>query len=297
MNTISTKPKIAFFGTPEFSVWVLDALYERRIIPDLIICAPDAPKGRKLVMSPPDTKVWAEKYHIPVIQPAEIKSAEFAQTLAGLCPDRNNSKRWDLFIVAAYGKIMPENILYTPVYKTINVHPSMLPLLRGSSPLQSSILQDMSDTGVTIMLLDKGMDHGPILIQKKSEFTSWPIDTNTLGMQLAKEGGSLIADIMDSLIDKTLQPVDQDHTVATYTNKIKKEDGLIDLTSDDYTNFLKFNAYKGWPGSFFFIEKDGKKIRVSITDAVYENDIFIPKTIILEGKKEISWDEFNREYC
>ncbi|MDP1625131.1 MAG: methionyl-tRNA formyltransferase [bacterium] len=303
MKNPVSNAKIAFWGTPDFAVLVLAALEKRGILPDLVVCAPDAPKGRKLVVTPPPTKVWAIERGIPFIQPTEIKSAEFAQTLASLCPDKGPSannpsgdRRWDLFIVAAYGKIIPEHILYAPVRKTINVHPSMLPLLRGSSPLQSAILADMRDTGTTIMLLDKEMDHGPLLAQKQATFTEWPVDTETLGRILAQDGGDLIADILPYILDGSAHATEQDHSKATYTKKITKEDGLINLAEDGYDNWLKFNVYKGWPGSFFFIDKDGKQIRVSITDAAYADGVFSPLKAVPEGKSEMAWDEFERGY-
>lgn len=282
--------KIAFFGTPEFATLVLDSLESRGILPDLVVCAPDAPKGRKLVMTPPHAKVWAEKRGIAVIQPTEIKSADFANHLASLCPDKGGDRRWDLFIVAAYGKIIPENILYMPARKTINVHPSMLPLLRGASPLQGAILGDMRDTGVSIMLLDKEMDHGPILAQRKAELAEWPVDVDALGRMLANMGGQAIADILPAILDGSAVPVEQDHSKATYTKKISKEDGLIDLAADGYRNYLKFKAYKGWPGSYFF--KDGK--RVIITEASYQDGRFLPVRVIPEGKAEIPWADIMR---
>jgi len=271
------KPRIAFFGTPDFAVWVLDGLKENGIIPDLIVTAPDAPKGRKLIMTPPPAKVWAEQNHIAVKQPENIKTEKFEENF------------WDVFIVAAYGKIIPEQILNVPRRKTINVHPSLLPLLRGSSPLQSAILADMKDTGVTIMRLDKEMDHGPILAQKKAELHTWPVDQETLGKTLAHEGTKLIAQILPSLLDGSLREIEQEHNKATYTKKITKEDGLLDFADDPYKNFLKFNALKGWPGTYFFAEIQGRRTRILVTDAVYENNSFIVKKVVPEGKKEMDW--------
>lgn len=280
---MSTQPNIAFFGTPDFAVWVLDALKEKGIVPNLIVAAPDAPKGRKLVMTPPPTKVWAEAHNVPVIQPENIKTTVFDTT-------------WDLFIVAAYGKILPETILNIPKHKTINVHPSLLPLLRGSSPLQSAILNDMRETGVTIMRLDKEMDHGPILAQKKTIISPWPIDHIALGKTLARDGAYLIAEILPSILDNTLPEIEQEHSKATYTKKISKQDGEINLSEHGYKNFLKYNAYKEWPGSYFFDEaKDGsKKIRITITEATYKDDTFVIQRVIPEGKKEMSWEEYRR---
>jgi methionyl-tRNA formyltransferase len=283
----SQKPKIAFFGTPELAVWVLNALKEKGVLPDLVVTAPDAPKGRKLVLTPPPAKLWAEHHGIPFIQPEEIKSKAFEEIL-------RSYGEWDLFIVAAYGKIIPENILYLPKAKTINVHPSLLPLLRGPSPLQTAILNDMRHTGVTIMRLDKEMDHGPILAQKKADLETWPVDQETLGERLAKEGGCLIAETLPTLLSGSVKEIEQDHSKATYTKKISKADGEIDLAADGYRNFLKWNAYKGWPGTFFFTEKEGKKLRVTVEDAEYKDNVFIPRKVIPEGKKEMTWEEFSR---
>jgi len=286
MSPRKNKPLIAFFGTPDFAVWVLEAMSERGIVPDLVITAPDAPVGRKLVMTPPPAKVWAIKQGIDFLQPEHIKGDDFAATLRA-------RGEWDLFIVAAYGKIMPENILYMPKHKTINVHPSLLPLLRGSSPLQTAIINDMRDTGVTIMRLDKEMDHGPILAQKKADLPVWPVDTDTLGAALAREGGALIASILPDILSGKTKETEQDHSKATYTKKISKEDGLIDLAADPYKNFLAYNAYRSWPTSYFFIEKGSEKIRVTITDAAFENGVFTIKKVIPQGKKEMTWKEFS----
>lgn len=283
---MNNTPRIAFFGTPDFAVWVLDALAARGILPDLIITAPDAPKGRNLIMTSPAAKAWADAKGIKAIQPAEVKSEAFAAELAALGP-------WDLFIVAAYGFIIPERILYMPTRKTINVHPSLLPLFRGSSPVHAAILNDVRETGVTIMLLDKEMDHGPILAQDTASLSAWPLETNELARILAEKGGDLIADILPQYISGTLQGVEQNHAASTYTKKIKKEDGLMDLSADPYQNFLRFKAYKGWPSSFFFKEIDGKQTRFTITDASFEDGRFVIQKVIPEGKKEVAWKGFD----
>lgn len=283
-----SKPKIAFFGTPDFAVDVLEDLKAHGIVPNLVVTAPDAPKGRKLVITPPAAKVWANQNGVPVLQPEKIRGeseASFIAQLKEINPD------WDLFIVAAYGKIIPEGILYLPRKKTINVHPSLLPLLRGSSPLQTAILKDIRDTGVTIMRLDKEMDHGPILAQQRAHLASWPIDHVALGKALARDGAAVIARILPLLLDGTLSETEQNHAAATYTEKIKKEDGQIDLDADSYKNFLRYNAYRGWPGSYFF-DANGK--RVTITEAAFENSAFTVKKVIPEGKKEMAWQEYQR---
>jgi len=283
MNT----KKIVFFGTPEFAVWTLDSMKEKGLVPNIIITAPDAPKGRKLILTPPPVKVWAEKNKVPVLQPKSIKNEEFIKEI-----ESSLGVKPDLFIVAAYGKILPKSLIETPVHGTINVHPSLLPLLRGASPIESAILADMRDTGVTIMRIDEELDHGPLLAQEESLLPVWPIDTDTLGMNLAHLGGDLIMRILPDIFDGTITETPQDHSRATFTKKIKKEDGLMDISADGYQNFLKWNAYRGWPGSYFFIEKGGKKIRISIKDADYRDGEFVVNKVVPEGKKEMTFAEF-----
>jgi methionyl-tRNA formyltransferase len=152
----------------------------------------------------------------------------------------------------------------------------------------------MKDTGVTIMLLDKEMDHGPLLAQEKAHIGLWPISHIDLGKHLAHQGAGLIATILPKLLAGTLPAIEQNHALATYTEKISKENGLIDLSSDGYKNFLRYNAYKNWPGVYFFTELAGKKARVIIIEASFENNTFVIKKVIPEGKKEMSWDEYQR---
>ncbi|HEU0080919.1 MAG TPA: methionyl-tRNA formyltransferase [Candidatus Paceibacterota bacterium] len=295
------KPQIAFFGTPDFAVWVLERLKERGIVPDLVVSAPDAPKGRKLVLTPPPAKAWAEKNRVPVLQPENVRGAGFEAELRGKARAAEGGLgygEWDLFIVAAYGKLIPDNIFNMPRRKTINVHPSLLPRFRGAAPLQASILADARETGTTIIRLDKELDHGPILAQRALEFPVWPVDAETLGHMTARLGADLIAEILPQLLDGTAKEAPQDHSKATFTKKISKEEGQIDLSADGYQNFLKFQAHKGWPGSYLFVQRHHEgatgTIRVNISEAAYENGAFVIKKVVPEGKKEMSWDDFNR---
>ncbi|HEU5114267.1 MAG TPA: methionyl-tRNA formyltransferase [Candidatus Paceibacterota bacterium] len=282
---MNAKPNIAFFGTPERAVIALEGLKAEGVLPSLIVTQPDRPQGRKMIVTPPAAKVWAEKHNIPVLQPDTLDAA-FADEL--------RRRSFDVFVVVAYGKIMKEEILSIPRFGSINLHASLLPKLRGSSPVESAILTNEKNTGVTVIRMDRLMDHGPILAQKAVHLATWPIPADDLARVLVEEGAKLLAETVRALMNGTVSEIEQDHNSATYTKKITKEDGLIDLAADPYQNFLKWNAYKGWPGSYFFIEKDGKKSRVIVTDASYENGAFIVKKVISEGKKEVSWDEFRR---
>lgn len=274
---------VAFFGSPQFAVDVLEGLTERDIVPSLIIAQPDKPAGRKLLLTPPETKVWAETNAISTFQPESLKEPEVVHAIEDEGP-------WDLFIVAAYGKIIPQTVLDIPKYGTLNVHPSLLPKLRGASPIQSSILEE-NRTGVTIMQMDALMDHGPILAQEKTDI-HWPPKASELGKVTAAQGARMLADVIPKLISKELIPKEQDHDAATFTKKITKENGLIDLADDPSENFRKIQAFDIWPRTYFFAEKNGSKIRVIIADATFENGELTILKVIPEGKKEMDYTTF-----
>lgn len=278
-------PTIAFFGTPEFSVHVLEQLKNAQLEPDVIITAPDRPAGRGLEMREPPVKVWALQNEIPVLQPESLKPEDGEIDLL-------QNSEWDLFIVAAYGKILKKEILDLPYKGVLNVHPSLLPKYRGASPIEAQILADENEVGVSIMLLDEKMDHGPVLAQARitpEDMPTWPLKASELEELLATEGGKLLADAIPLWIKDGLEAEEQHHKEATYTKKIKKEDGLIELGKNDRENYLKFLAYDEWPGIYFM--QEGKRIK--ITEATFENGKFTPTRVIPEGKKETTYSDFS----
>jgi methionyl-tRNA formyltransferase len=286
MNKIAAN-KIVFFGTPTFAVTILEEMKKVGILPQLIVTAPDKPQGRKLVLTPPPVKVWAEENKIEFIQPASLKTN----------PIELSTEPWDIFIVAAYGKIIPENILEIPKYKTLNIHPSLLPKFRGPSPIESSILSDDQNIGVTIIRLDKEIDHGPIIAQEIipiEKVGGWPVSATVLEDKTARVGGELLAKILPDWVAGKLKEKEQDHTIATYCKKITKTDGLLDLSGDPYTNYLKICAYSGWPGAHFFKEKAGKNIRITIKKASYKEGQLDIETVVPEGKSEMPYLDFLR---
>ena len=295
MNNAPTTPRVVFFGTPRFAAIVLDELVAAGYLPVLIVTAPDKPKGRKLVLTPSEVKVWANAHHIPVLTPEKLQDELFAQEL--------KKAGGDLFLVAAYGKIIPKAVLDIPKHGTLNVHPSLLPKFRGPSPIESAILSDEDHTGTSIMVLDEAMDHGPIVAQRLFEGSAtteahpslaWPPKADTLTDALAHEGGKLLAESIPTWI-MTGNATPQDHTHATFTKKITKEDGLIDLARDPLLNYKKIRALD----AYFFVERGGKQIRVRITDAAYrelpgERGELILTRVIPEGKKEMPYADFLR---
>lgn len=277
----NSKIKIGFFGTPELSVITLNELKNAGYTISFVLTVPDRPQGRKMILTPSPVKVWAIENNIKVLQPEKLKSEEIANELKSL--------KADVYVVMAYGKIIPDEILNIPKYKSLNIHPSLLPKYRGSCPIESAILNDDRETGVTIIRMDKEMDHGPIVAIKEVSLDIWPINSDELGKVLVTIGSKILVNILPKWINGEIEEIEQNHELATFTKKIAKEDGLIDLNDDEYKNFLKINAYHGWPSAYFFMDKDGKKIRVKITKASFVDNKLIIEKVIPEGKGEIDY--------
>ena len=277
--------KIGFFGTPDYAVTVLDELAKKGHEIAFVVTMPDRPKGRKLTLTPPPAKVWAEKHGVPIIQPETLKgNLNIAQEL--------KSYSCDVFVVIAYGNIIPDEILHIPPHKSLNIHGSLLPRLRGSSPIETAILNDEHETGVTIMRMDKEMDHGPIIASEKVICDPWPPTAEELGNKIVMAGARLLANILPDWIAGKLPETEQNHSLATLTKKIKREDGEIDLSADPYKNFLKIQAYHEWPGTFFFVEHSGKKVRVKVVAASYKNGTLTIEKVIPEGGREMAYTDF-----
>jgi methionyl-tRNA formyltransferase len=199
---------------------------------------------------------------------------------------------WDVFIVASYGHKIPEALLKMPAHGVVNVHPSLLPRLRGASPIRSAILQDEKETGVSLIVLDSELDHGPLIAQKKIAAASWPPHGRQLDALLAREGGMLLAQMLPLWLDRQLEARPQNDDLATFCRSFKKEDGLLDLSADAYQNLLKIRALEGWPGTYAFFERSGKRLRVQILDAHLEGKKLAIDTVKPEGKKEMGYKEF-----
>lgn len=275
--------RYVFFGTPHFVVHVLDALEYAGLAPSLIVTVPDKPAGRGLTLQKPPVKLWAEEKGIPVFQPEKLD----AQAISVL------QKEYDTFVVAGYGKILPKELLDIPRLGTLNVHPSLLPLFRGPSPIETQILSDAKTVGVSIILLDEETDHGPILAQKSFP-VEHPMMRSALEKLLWSEGGKLLAESMPAYGEGTLTPVAQNHKEATFTPKLSKDDGLLNLEENPYSNYLKYCAYEGWPGTYFFTERQGKKIRAKVAQAAFENNEFKILRVVPEGKREMNYADFIR---
>lgn len=280
--------KFAFFGTPEIAVTALDEMATFGVSPHLIVTNPDAPVGRKQLITPPPTKVWADAHGIPVFQPLSLKNRDELLPLT--------SEEWDFFVVFAYGKLMPEWLLDLPRYKTINAHPSLLPRLRGASPIRSTLLSDLSACGVTIMLMDKELDHGPILYQQPVELYNHPIPGRELDRILSLIAGDLLVHVMRELVAGTLTPTPQDHAAATFCTKITKD--MAELSLDPYhlptgeearALYQKICAFDGWPETFFIHE--GKRFKIKSANLTEDGQLHIER-IVPEGKTEVDFKSY-----
>lgn len=271
---------VGFFGTPEYAVTTLEKLHAAGFTVSFIVTMPDRPQGRKMLMTPPPAKVWGEAHNVPVYQPDNLRDPAFIEKL--------KTHNADVFAVIAYGKIIPEEILNIPKYKSLNIHGSLLPKLRGASPIETAILTDEKVTGPTLMRMDSEMDHGPILAQKEIAITPWPPTSEVLGKAIVEAGADLLVSTLPKWIKGEVTEIPQDHSQATYTKKIQKEDGLINLSDDPYKNFLKIQAYHGWPSAFFFVNDK----RVKITKASFMDRKLIIEKVIPEGKGEMDYSAY-----
>lgn len=249
--------RIVFAGTPDFALVSLQALVESGRRPVAVLTQPDRPAGRgkKLTASP--VKRYAEQQGIPVLQPPTLRDAEAAAELESLRPD--------VMIVAAYGLILPQNVLDIPTHGCLNVHASSLPRWRGAAPIQAAIIANDETTGISLMAMTAGLDCGPVF--HTSELTIGDDETaGELHDRLAALGGAILVEYLDSILEGDLTATEQDESLVTYAPKIEKQDAAIDwsLPADEIARRVR--AYNPFPGTFFFA--DDTRIKVWRATAV-----------------------------
>lgn len=210
--------KHIFWGSPRFAAIVLEKLIKANLPPAAVVCSPARPFGRKQILTDPPVKKLAVSAGIPVFQPAT--PADIIPALKKISPD--------FFVVAAYAKILPEEIISLPHLGAIGVHPSLLPKYRGASPIQEAILDGVSRSGVSIYLLDEKMDHGPILAQKDVDI--YDLSYPEVEEKLAELGGNLLAENLTPFYENKLHPTFQNHSAATFTKKLISDDGRVELS-------------------------------------------------------------------
>ena len=242
--------KIIFLGTPDFGAIVLEELIKKGIKPDLVVTKPDKPSGRKKIITPPPVKILAKKHGISVLQSDKIEKTE--KDLKKIKPD--------LFLIAAFGEIIPKKILEIPKYGSLNVHPSLLPKYRGAAPIQFAILNGDNETGVTIIKVSEEMDQGPIIANAKFKLQNLKLTCKDLEKKLAIMGSGLLIKIIPEFMKNKIKLEKQNEKEATYTKIIKKNDGKIDWSKTAQELERQIRAFDPWPGSFCTI--NNKKIKI-----------------------------------
>ncbi len=295
--------KIVFFGTADIGAEILNSLAEHHQI-QAVITSPDKPVGRKQLLTPSSISNAAEKIGLPILKPQKVKNNEnLLQELSKLDAD--------IFIVIAYGKILPKEIIELPRLKTINVHFSLLPKYRGASPVQFALLNDEVKTGSTIMLMDEELDHGPILESITTDIS--PDETNPqLQLRLAQLSIPLLLNTLDKFSKNEIKIQPQNHDLATFTKIIKKEDGLINWSKPAREIYNQWRAYQPWPG--IHTSWHGKRIKIlectpskqtfSSQPGSIENNLISCgnntsleiKTIQIEGKNPVDIQTFINGY-
>jgi len=250
-NNLAMEMRTIFMGTPQFAVTILESLLQSSCQVLAAYTQPDKPAGRgRPVVFPPVKKLALER-QIPVIQPETFKSSDVVEKLASFQPE--------LIIVAAFGAILPPEVLSLPKFACLNVHPSLLPRHRGPSPVANTILCGDELTGVTIMLMDAGMDTGPILAQEKVGI-SFMNTTGSLSSKLADVGAKLLLETLPKWLGSELKPQAQDESQATYSKLITSKDAEIDWHLSAVELWRRVRAYNPWPSCYTWCR--GKRLKI-----------------------------------
>jgi methionyl-tRNA formyltransferase len=295
--------RIIFYGSPTFAIPSLEQLLQGPDEVVAVVTQPDRAKGRGRKVIPCPVKELALRHGLTVLQPEKVREEGFQKKIEDLQPE--------LFVVVAYGQILPKSLLQIPQYGAVNVHASLLPKYRGAAPIAWAVLKGERLTGVTTMVMDEGMDTGDILLQ--AELPIGGEQTNeTLRDQLALLGAQLLTKTLREMKAGNLRPVPQDHSKATYAPPLKKEDGRIDWNKEAKEIDRRVRALNPWPGTF--TQWNGQLLKVfkgearegtsrgkagmvswvgsDFIEVETGKDSFLIKEVQLEGKKRMSVREF-----
>jgi methionyl-tRNA formyltransferase len=267
--------RLVFMGSPEFAVPSLERLILNHYRVEAVYTQPDRPagRGRALVNSP--VKEAALRGGLPVVQPVSLRSAEAVSRLADLHPD--------VIVVAAFGQILPRSVLDMPRYGCLNIHPSLLPKFRGASPVAGAILAGDEFTGVSIMLLDAGMDTGPVLVRAAVPIS--PLDnTGSLTGKLSLVGAMLLQEALAGWLRQEITPQPQNDAEATYATLIAKEDGEIDWHLAATSIWRRARAFHPWPGCY--TRWRGKQLKiVEAVPLAEKGGLEVGRVIALGGRE------------
>lgn len=297
--------KIVFMGTPDFAVPTLQHLIhhnQHNVIG--VVTQPDRPAGRNRQVQPSPIKVVAQSAGIPVFQPEKLRRPEAIDELRQWTPD--------VYVVAAFGQILPQAVLDIPPYGSLNIHASLLPRWRGAAPINAAIRAGDKESGVTIMKMDAGLDTGPILSQRAIPLA--PDETaQTLHDKLSALGADLLIETLPGYLDGTIIPQPQNNDLATLAPRIDKGEGRVDWTKPAAEIERTIRAFMPWPGTYTFW--NGKQLKLllgTVGDGSAEpgtiierngqlaigtgDGLFYPTRLQLEGRGAVGIDEFRRGY-
>ncbi|GAB6096858.1 methionyl-tRNA formyltransferase [Desulfatiferula olefinivorans] len=265
-------PSVVFMGTPDFSVPPLKALHRQGYDIRLVVTQPDRPQGRGRKMIETPVKQTALALGLPVLQPLRINEAEVVDTLRSLAPD--------FFVVTAFGQFLSNELLRVPEMGSVNIHASLLPAYRGASPIHRAIINGESETGITTMLMDQGMDSGDILMQ--AALAIRPDDTaESLHDRLSALGAELIIDTLNAMAAGSLTPRPQDPSRVTFAPMLSKEDGHLPWTRTARELDCFVRGMTPWPGAFTFF--DDKRLKIFAVEAIDSTSKAEPGTVLESG--------------
>jgi methionyl-tRNA formyltransferase len=308
---VSVRARVLFMGTPAFAVPSLRALLQHHDVV-AVVTQPDRPVGRGGKLTPPPVKVVAEEAGVPVLQPKSLRRPELHAQLA--------SYGADVFVVVAYGRILPPEVLAIPPKGCLNVHASLLPRWRGAAPIAAAIAAGDQETGVTIMLIGQGLDDGPILAMRAEPIR--PDDTTaTLSERLAHLGAELLIETLPRWLAGEITPQPQDERRATYAPMLRKEDGLLDFRLPAVVLERRCRAFTPWPGTYTYYKghllkvlrcrvldeaaakldprerRPGLVVQTAEGPAVVTGEgLLLLEQVQLEGKRPVSGVDFTRGY-
>ncbi len=266
---MNTPLRIVFMGTPDFAVPSLEALLNGPDQVVAVVCQPDRERGRGKQLTQPAVKAFALHHGLPVLQPESVRTETFLEQMRTLAPD--------LMVVAAYGRILPGALLRLAPLGAINVHGSLLPKYRGAAPIQWAVINGDSETGITIMRMDEGLDTGDILLTATEPIG--PEDTaGTLFTRLARLGGATLALAIALLKEGKLQAIAQDAKLATLAPMLTKEQGHLDWNLAAAALHNRIRGLDPWPSAYAFL--DGKRLRLFAPKVVFKQFAEPPGTIL-----------------
>ncbi len=282
--------RIVFIGAGEIGVPTLQALLKSEYAVVAIVTQPDKPVGRARKIEPPPIKKAMAGSKMPILQPARIKEREAIEEVRTLAPD--------VIVVAAYGQILPRDVLEIPKVACLNLHASLLPRWRGAAPIQAAIAAGDQETGITVMYMDEGVDTGDILLQGRIDIR---VDESggSLHDRLAQIAPDALLESLGLLVKGSAPRIPQDNTLVTYAPKLKREDGKIDWSEPAEAIERKIRAFNPWPGAFMAI--DGRNLKIfsaSIVDLSGKPGEILgseKEFIIAAGERALSLDEVQLE--